>query len=250
MSETKPPDPDAEREVDLRSAWTRITARWYLPVAGLVIGAILGVLASASGGEVFRRPDAALPRPALHDLGRRPDPEPRHEPEDREPDHPLRVDAAEGVSRQRAHARPAARPRHLGCRRQRRPGQERDATRRDHGDASAGHKAEKAADSLANTVIAVGLDRSSTRRSSSSTSRSPRARQSSPTSTQRVSNAVAQQQAVINDKTLSSTDKLIASTPTTTRSASPSSVAARFSRSCSRTSSCSRSPRTSRRARS
>ena len=54
MSESKVPDPDAEREVDLRSAWTRITARWYLPVAGLVIGAILGVLASASGGEVFR----------------------------------------------------------------------------------------------------------------------------------------------------------------------------------------------------
>src|SRR3954447_855433 len=54
MSESKVPDPDAEREVDLRSAWTRITARWYLPVAGLVIGAILGVLASASGGEVYR----------------------------------------------------------------------------------------------------------------------------------------------------------------------------------------------------
>ena len=46
MSESNAPDPDAEREVDLRSAWTRITARWYLPVAGLVIGAILGVLAS------------------------------------------------------------------------------------------------------------------------------------------------------------------------------------------------------------
>src|SRR3954470_8548781 len=54
MSESKVPDPDAEREVDLRSAWTRITARWYLPVAGLVIGAILGVLASVGGGDVFR----------------------------------------------------------------------------------------------------------------------------------------------------------------------------------------------------
>src|SRR6476646_1976122 len=54
MSESTPPDPDAEREVDLRSAWTRITARWYLPVAGLVIGAILGVLASVGGGDVFR----------------------------------------------------------------------------------------------------------------------------------------------------------------------------------------------------
>jgi hypothetical protein len=54
MSESQLPDPDAEREVDLRSAWTRITERWYLPVAGLVIGAILGVLASVGGGDVFR----------------------------------------------------------------------------------------------------------------------------------------------------------------------------------------------------
>ena len=54
MSVSRPPDPDAEREVDLRSAWTRITARWWLPVAGLVIGAVLGVLVSVGGGEVFR----------------------------------------------------------------------------------------------------------------------------------------------------------------------------------------------------
>jgi hypothetical protein len=54
MSETRAPDPDAEREVDLRSAWGRITARWWLPVAGLVIGAVLGVLVSVGGGEVFK----------------------------------------------------------------------------------------------------------------------------------------------------------------------------------------------------
>jgi hypothetical protein len=54
MSAARPPDPDAEREVDLRSAWTRITARWWLPVAGLVIGAVLGVLVSVGGGEVYR----------------------------------------------------------------------------------------------------------------------------------------------------------------------------------------------------
>lgn len=54
MSEHRPPDPDAEREVDLRSAWSRITARWWLPVAGLVVGAVLGVLVSVGGGEVFR----------------------------------------------------------------------------------------------------------------------------------------------------------------------------------------------------
>jgi hypothetical protein len=54
MSASRPPDPDAEREVDLRSAWTRITARWWLPVAGLVVGAVLGVLVSVGGGDVFR----------------------------------------------------------------------------------------------------------------------------------------------------------------------------------------------------
>ena len=32
------PDPDAEREVDLRSVWERIAARWWLPVLGLVLG--------------------------------------------------------------------------------------------------------------------------------------------------------------------------------------------------------------------
>ena len=54
MNETRPPDPDAEREVDLRSVWTRITARWWLPVAGLLIGAVLGVLASVGGGDIYR----------------------------------------------------------------------------------------------------------------------------------------------------------------------------------------------------
>ena len=54
MSTARTPDPDAEKEVDLRSAWTRITARWWLPVAGLVIGAILGVIVSVGGGEVYR----------------------------------------------------------------------------------------------------------------------------------------------------------------------------------------------------
>ena len=47
-------DLDAEREVDLRSAWNRIAARWWLPVAGLVAGAIVGILLSLSGGQVWR----------------------------------------------------------------------------------------------------------------------------------------------------------------------------------------------------
>jgi capsular polysaccharide biosynthesis protein len=45
---------DAEDEVDLRSAWRRVSARWWLPLAGLVVGAALGVLVSVGGGEVYR----------------------------------------------------------------------------------------------------------------------------------------------------------------------------------------------------
>lgn len=46
-------DLDAEREVDLGSAWSRILAHWWLPVVGLVVGAVLGVGAASSGGTVF-----------------------------------------------------------------------------------------------------------------------------------------------------------------------------------------------------
>ena len=47
-------DPNAEREVDLRSGWARIAARWWLPVGGLFLGAILGVLVSIGSGDVFK----------------------------------------------------------------------------------------------------------------------------------------------------------------------------------------------------
>jgi capsular polysaccharide biosynthesis protein len=47
-------DPDAEREIDLRSAWSRLAARWWLPVGGLVVGAILGVLVSVGSAQVYK----------------------------------------------------------------------------------------------------------------------------------------------------------------------------------------------------
>jgi uncharacterized protein involved in exopolysaccharide biosynthesis len=46
--------PDEEREVDLASAWERIKARWWLPVAGLVLGAVVGIALALSGGTVWR----------------------------------------------------------------------------------------------------------------------------------------------------------------------------------------------------
>src|SRR5262245_35723251 len=47
-------DPDEEREVDLASAWERIKVRWWLPVAGLVLGAVVGIALALSGGSVWR----------------------------------------------------------------------------------------------------------------------------------------------------------------------------------------------------
>lgn len=55
MSRPEPvPDPDAEREVDLRSVWERIAARWWLPVLGLALGFVLGWILALGGGNVYR----------------------------------------------------------------------------------------------------------------------------------------------------------------------------------------------------
>ena len=47
------PELDGEQEVDLRSAWRRLVDHWWLPVGGLILGAVLGVLVSLSGGKVW-----------------------------------------------------------------------------------------------------------------------------------------------------------------------------------------------------
>jgi len=46
--------PEDEQEVDLASAWKRIEQRWWLPVAGLVVGAVIGLALAVSGGSVWR----------------------------------------------------------------------------------------------------------------------------------------------------------------------------------------------------
>jgi len=43
-----------EQEVDLSSAWQRVKLRWWLPVGGLVIGAVLGLVLALAGGSVWR----------------------------------------------------------------------------------------------------------------------------------------------------------------------------------------------------
>ena len=45
---------DEEQEVDLASAWQRLKLRWWLPIGGLVVGAVLGIVLALSSGTVWR----------------------------------------------------------------------------------------------------------------------------------------------------------------------------------------------------
>jgi len=45
-----------EQEVDLSSAWQRLKVRWWLPVGGLLVGAVFGIALAVSGGSVWRAP--------------------------------------------------------------------------------------------------------------------------------------------------------------------------------------------------
>src|SRR5262245_46597084 len=47
-------DVDAEREVDFGRLASRVLARWWLPVGGLIIGIAVGYLASLGGTQVYR----------------------------------------------------------------------------------------------------------------------------------------------------------------------------------------------------
>lgn len=47
-------DFDAEQEVDLGRVAGTLAARWWLPLLGLVVGAILGYLASLGGNQVYK----------------------------------------------------------------------------------------------------------------------------------------------------------------------------------------------------
>lgn len=49
-----PPTFDAEREVDLGRLWGSIVARWWLVLAGLIAGIVLGFLLSLGSTTVFR----------------------------------------------------------------------------------------------------------------------------------------------------------------------------------------------------
>jgi len=52
-------DLGAEQEVDLGRYWNAIVARWWLPLGGFLVGAVIGYLVSLGGGQVWKA-DATL----------------------------------------------------------------------------------------------------------------------------------------------------------------------------------------------
>jgi hypothetical protein len=50
----RPRDLEAEQEIDLGRIWRSAIARWWLPLLGLVVGAIIGLLVSLGGGKQWK----------------------------------------------------------------------------------------------------------------------------------------------------------------------------------------------------
>ena len=48
------PDPEPEREVDFSRYLDALVARWWLPVAGLIVGAAIGYFVALGGKDVYR----------------------------------------------------------------------------------------------------------------------------------------------------------------------------------------------------
>ena len=56
MRTLPPPELEAEQEVDVRRYTSVVAARWWLPLAGVLAGALLGLLVSAVAvGRHLRR---------------------------------------------------------------------------------------------------------------------------------------------------------------------------------------------------
>ena len=49
-----PPELEDEQEVDLSTGWQRLKVRWWLPLGGLVVGAVVGIALALSAGSVWR----------------------------------------------------------------------------------------------------------------------------------------------------------------------------------------------------
>src|SRR5919201_2697812 len=48
------PDVDAEEELELGRYWHALVIRWWLPLAGLIVGIVIGYLLSLGGHQVYQ----------------------------------------------------------------------------------------------------------------------------------------------------------------------------------------------------
>ena len=123
------PDLDAEQEVDVGRYWRALQARWWLPLAGLVVGALLGYIAAVGGGEVYKAETTLYLGQPFSPTGQRARAGARDEPDDRRrrsraPSSSLKAAAAKcgtrvgqlrgKVSTQTVTAVGRARPHHAG----------------------------------------------------------------------------------------------------------------------------------------
>jgi uncharacterized protein involved in exopolysaccharide biosynthesis len=67
-----PPDPEAEREIDLRRIWDGIRTYWWIVVVGVVGGIVLGMLYSLSGSAVYTASAIIAPGQAFNPGGNQP----------------------------------------------------------------------------------------------------------------------------------------------------------------------------------
>src|SRR3954452_8645944 len=63
------PDPDAEREIDLRRVWARVKRQWWVVAVGVVAGIVVGALYSVSGGSQYNATATIAPGQAFNPGG-------------------------------------------------------------------------------------------------------------------------------------------------------------------------------------
>jgi uncharacterized protein involved in exopolysaccharide biosynthesis len=66
------PDPEAEREIDLRRVWDGVRRQWWIVALGVVAGIVVGALYSLSGGSVYEATARIAPGQAFNPSGNQP----------------------------------------------------------------------------------------------------------------------------------------------------------------------------------
>ena len=204
------PEPEGEQEVDLASAWERLKARWWLPVVGLVGGAIVGLLLAVSGGHTWQgkalvylgQPFAPLGGGQIASLATNPRTVNEVVHSETALKHASRVSGVP-VSRLRSS---------VSVKEITAPGQTKTTTPLVEIGVKAGGpaKAAKAADALANEVVRV-VSTFVTDKVANLEQQAKVAQQQLQAIDTRISNAQGQQTAIVNDKALSLETRLLLS---------------------------------------